>query len=112
MTSKLIAIAALSLALSSPLAFAQMSGGKAGTSDPGTTSSTGSSGGEDAAAYLAGPNIREFFTDNNGSTLRPQSEMKQVYRKMSSNDQTKLRSACSTNKDRRYNKLCSSVGKM
>jgi hypothetical protein len=113
MKMKLFAVAAVSLALSSPLAFAQTSEAiSPQTPDPGITSSTGSTGGEDTAAYLAGPNIREFFTSNNGSTLRPQMQVKEIYGKMSSAERTRLRAACAGNTDARYSELCSSVGTM
>jgi hypothetical protein len=139
MTSKLIAIAAFSIGLAvSPLAFAQSAPAigqgeratgqtqgpgpsKPGAVDPnagdlsnnpdmtGTTSST-SSGGEDTPSYLTGPQVREFFTDNNMSTLRSTNDMRTVYGGMSATEQRRLRIACETNRDPRYDDLCASVG--
>jgi hypothetical protein len=96
---------------------------KGGTVDPnsgdlsnnpdmtGTTSST-SSGGEDTPSYLTGPQIREFFTDNNGSTLRSTNDMRTVYGNMSVSDRARLRADCARNQDPRYADLCASVGAM
>jgi hypothetical protein len=134
MTSKLLAIAALSVGLAvSPLALAQTHPAtgqtqgpgptKDGTVDPnsgdlsnnpdmtGTTSST-SSGGEDTPSYLTGPQIREFFTDNNMSTLRSTKQLRSVYGGMSVYDRARLRADCEVNQDPRYDDLCASVGAM
>jgi hypothetical protein len=116
MKSKLLAAATLAIGLAAtPFAFAQNSDtGSADIApkDPGTTSSIDSSGGEDAAGSLSGPNIREFFTDNGMSTLRPANEIGTVYGRMSVDEQTNLRAACASNQDPRYDELCASVGAM
>jgi len=127
MKSKLLIITAMSLALSASFATAQTNGGStaggaggngangsggANGTDAGSTSATGSSGGEDTSGYLSGPNIREFFTDNNGMTLRPANEMQERYGRMSSDEQSRLKAACASNSDAKYNELCSSVGAM
>ena len=116
MTSKLLAITALSIGLAvSPLAFAQNTASPhAGDFDPaitGATSST-SSGGEDTPSYLTGPQIRGFFTDNNMSTLRSTKSIQTVYGGMSANDRARLRADCAVNQDPRYDDLCASVGAM
>ena len=135
MKTKLLALAAFSISLAvSPLAFAQTSPATGQTQGPtsesgggnvdpnagdlsnnpdmtGTTSST-SSGGEDTPSYLTGPQIREFFTDNNMSTLRSTNELKTIYGSMSISDRARLRADCATNQDARYADLCASVGAM
>ena len=117
MTSKLLAITALSIGLAvSPLALAQNTANpNAGDFDPditGATSNSTSSGGEDTPSYLTGPQIREFFTDNNMSTLRSTKSIQTVYGGMSAYDRARLRADCAVNQDPRYDDLCASVGAM
>ena len=59
----------------------------------------------------AGPQIREFFTDNM-STLRSTNELKTIHGGMSVSDRARLRADCATNQDARYADLCASVGAM
>ena len=99
---KYITAAAVAVLLSSGMAFAQ------------DNTQTGSTGGanSDPAAYLAGPNIQRFYTDDARTTLVPEADMKTQWNAMSEADRASLKQACSGNKDNRWSTLCNSVGSM
>ena len=96
---KMFTAAAIAVVLSSGMAFAQETGSTDGAnSDPG--------------AYLAGPNIQRFYTDEAMTTLRPEAEFKTNWQAMSAEDQAKAKQACSGNKDNRWSTFCNTISAM
>ena len=78
---KMFTAAAVAILLSPGMAFAQETGSTDGASS-------------DPAAYLAGPNIQRFYTDEAMTTLRPEAEFKTNWQAMSAEDQAKAKQAC------------------
>jgi hypothetical protein len=107
MKLKTLTIAALVLGLSAPLSFAQESGGSDGAESSAGGATTGA-GGEDAANYLTGPNIRTFFADDN-FTMRSDDEMSSAWGAMNESDRANLKSSCATNTDANFNDFCAKV---
>jgi hypothetical protein len=99
---KYITAAAVGVLLSSGMAFAQ--------DNTQTGSTSGAS--NDPAAYLAGPNIQRFYTDDARTTLVPEADMKTQWNAMPEADRASLKQACSGNKDNRWSTLCNSIGSM
>ena len=99
---KMLKAAAIAILLSSGMAHAQ--------DNTQTGSTTGAS--SDPAAYLAGPNIQRFYTDEARTTLIPEADIKTQWNAMPEAGRASLKQACSGNKDNRYNPLCTSVGAM
>lgn len=109
MKTKLVAIALLSIGMAgAPLAgaFAQDNG--AG----GSGNTNGGSGASDAAPYLSGPNIQNFYNHEDMSELRSSDEMATTYKNMNSDDQAKLKAACLENQDPKFTDLCNAVKAM
>jgi hypothetical protein len=77
-----------------------------------TTTGATSGADNDPAAYLAGPNIQRFYTDEAMTTLRPEAEMKSTWQAMSAEDQAKAKQACAGNKDTRWSTFCNSISAM
>jgi hypothetical protein len=98
---KLFTAAAVAIAMSSGVAFAQ---------DTNTTSSTRSD--PDPGNYLAGPKTQEFYTDESRTNVRPPAEFKEVWEKMNDADRADVKQACSANRDVSYNPLCTNVKNM
>ena len=99
---KLLTATAVVLVLGIGTAFAQ---------DNTTTGAT-SGADNDPAAYLAGPNIQRFYTDEAMTTLRPEAEFKTNWQAMSAEDQAKAKQACLGNKDNRWSTFCNSISAM
>ena len=95
---KYLIATAVTLMLSSGLAFAQ------------TTGATGKGGGTtDAATYLSGPNISKFYTDDTRTMVRPPEEFKKVWNEMNETDRADVKQACSANRDVSFNPLCTNI---
>lgn len=79
-----------------------------------SASTTGSTSGADTdpAAYLAGPNIQRFYTDEARTTIIPEAEFKSNWQAMSAEDQANAKQACSGNKDNRWSTFCNSISAM
>ena len=99
---KILTSATVAILLSSGMAFAQ--------DNTQTGSTTGAD--SDPAAYLAGPNIQRFYTDEARTILIPQAEFTTTWSAMPEAERASLKQACMGNKDNRYNPLCASVGAM
>ena len=96
---KIFTATAVAILMSSGIAYAQETGSTGG-------------GNSDPAAYLAGPNIQRFYTDEARTTLLPEAEFKSTWQAMSAEDQAKAKQACSGNKDNRWSTFCNSIGSM
>jgi hypothetical protein len=73
-----------------------------------TTSSTGGA----AADYLKGPNIQDFYTDENLKTMKSADEVKRVFGTLTPDKQAKLKAACAANEESKYADLCKNIGTM
>lgn len=94
---KIFTAAAITILMSSGMAFAQdnNSGAKGSDSDPGN--------------YLKGPKTQDFYTDDTRANVRPPAEFKQVWDKMNDTDRADVKQACAANRDVSYNPLCTNV---
>jgi hypothetical protein len=99
---KLFFASALAIAMSAGMAFAQ--------DNTMTGSTTGAD--KDPAAYLAGPNIQRFYSDDAKTILIPEAEFKTNWQALSAEEQANYRAACQGTKDSRWSTFCNSIGAM
>jgi hypothetical protein len=109
---KLLLATAFSVVMAiSGAAYAQDNTGSTQPDAEGTDKQPGG-GGTDAATYLAGPNIHQFYTDESMGTLRPEAEIRSTYMALPETDRTSLQAACETNEDVKFTDLCRNVNAM
>ena len=73
------------------------------------TADASSRGGSDAANYLAGPNIQDFYTDETMMVMKSEAEIKAAMDAMSDEDKANLANACEANQDAKHEQLCLSM---
>ena len=95
-TQLIVAALAAGLACSAP-SFAQTT-----NTDNTPTSSTGG----DAADYLKGPNIQDFYTDANLRTMKSSDEVKRIFGTLTPQKQAKLKAACAATEESKFADLC------
>jgi hypothetical protein len=105
MKRRLLVLAALAAGLAGTgLALAQTN------TDNTTTQSTGSNA--NAADFLRGEAVQDFYIDPKMKTMKSADEVKRVYEAMTADDQAKMKAACVANQESKFVDLCKNIGKL
>ncbi len=88
---------ALAIVLAGPsLSWAQT---KTGTANEAATTDAGGD-------FWSGTWMRDFYTDDAMTTMKPSADAKATFMKMNAETQTKLKAACAATYDRKFSDIC------